>query len=222
MIIAKVIREGSEKYKFQLPVIDTGVDYSEINNYSTKQQLKILYELKNRTFKDYLRHVIDNLIAYLSEETVSYDEGLLVGTSNYELVWEKIIQHYLGHGYEEQKKYNLTEKNDNYSPYISLDHINLSKRRIADSKYYSDSDDSKVDYKQLYYNYFVIFEEFISKNSHSTLTYEEIKEEYTKWDNTLYMPARSNKEIEVIHIKDGLKLTTHKVNIREKLCDYIS
>lgn len=222
-IIARIILEGSKKYNFYLPVIDTGIDYEEIKYLSEIQMIEILYDLKNKTYKDYLTHVIDNLILYLKGERTNSEKGLLIGTSKYEQIWEVMIASALGKDYSFQEKRIITD--DSYPELeknIYLDHYNAKEKRIVDSKYYNDSDEVKIDYKQLFYNYFLIYENYLSKLDKKQIGLRDIRDEYDTWQNILIRPTREEKSKYKITMKDGLTLTTLKVNINEVIANYIS
>lgn len=224
-MIAKVILEGTTKYSFYLPIIDTGIDYSELRGITNEVAITRLYELKNKTFKDYLHHVIDNLVSYLQNDTVSSNSGVLVGTNNYNFVWEHVVAHGLGDSFEKTKKYSIgtykkydgTEGN---APSIELDHVSTDHNIIVDSKYYNDRDEEKVDYKQLYYNYHMAF---LDMKSNEQLTYKQALEEYSKWANILVKPSKlDDNKFSVFEFDDQMKLYSFKININKYVNNYVN
>lgn len=223
-MIAKVILEGTTKYSFYTPIIDTGIDYGELRGITNEASITRLYELKNKTFKDYLHHVIDNLVSYLQNDTVSSNSGVLVGTNNYNFVWEHIVAHGLGSdftkaaGYQigSYQKYDGTEGT---SPRIELDHVNRNHQIIVDSKYYNDRDEEKVDYKQLYYNYHMAF---LDMESNNQLTYHQALKEYSKWSNILVKPStEEGYKFSCFKFKDQMKLYSIKININKYVEYYV-
>lgn len=221
-LIAKVIFEGTRKYNFYTPVIDTGIDYSELRGISNKEAISRLYRLKNSTFKDYIHHVIDNLISYLQNDTVSINHGILVGTNNYNFVWEHVVAHALGSKFTKAKKqtigkYYNYQQNLSIAPTIELDHISEADKIIVDSKYYADREDESIDYKQLFYNYHQVFL-VMTENS----TYKEVLQEHNNWKNVLIKPTAGDDQFSVYILKDKMKLYSLKINTREYVEYYVS
>lgn len=224
-MIAKVILEGTTKYSFYLDIIDTGIEYDEIRGIKNKDAITRLYELKNKTFKDYLHHVIDNLISYLQNDTVSSNNGVLVGTNNYNFVWEHVVAHGLGNSFTKAKSYPIgtyLKYDGTYdkNPAIELDHINVEKKIIVDSKYYNDKDSEGIDYKQLFYNYHQVY---LSMKDNIDKPYSQILEEYSRWINILIKPTRETDEpFSKYELEDNMKLYSLKVNTREYVEYYIN
>ncbi len=222
-MIAKVILEGTTKYSFYTPIIDTGIDYGELIGISNKVAITRLYELKNSTFKDYLHHVIDNLVSYLQNDTVTANSGVLVGTNDYNFVWEHVIAHGLGSDFDKAKNqtigtyYNYDRKASKVK--IELDHVNSNNHIIVDSKYYNDREGESIDYKQLYYNYHQVY---LSNNSDSEKTYSQIMDEYKKWKNVLIKPTREHDDpFSVFILEDNMKLYSLKINATEYINYYV-
>lgn len=231
-LIAKVIFEGTTKYSFITPIIDTEINYEDLLGITNEVAILRLYDLKNSTFKDYLHHVIDNLISYLQNDTVASNNGVLVGTNNYNFVWEHVVAHSLGNDYIKGDnktigtyiKYDKTKGND---PEIILDHIHNTDRIIVDSKYYNDKDSEGLDYKQLYYNYYQAFLK-LKENEHQP--YKQVLEEYNRWLNVLVKPTRSrrigyeddNNLFSIYKLHDNMKLYSIKVSARDYINDYVN
>lgn len=220
-IIAKVIFEGTTRYSFYMDIIDTGVDYSDINGWSVNLLIEQLYDMKNRTFKDYMHHVINCLIKYLQNESVKSTNGILLGTNKYNFVWEHVVAHGLGNDFVYSEEhfvgkhidYNKRENKKN----IIIDHINEKEKIIADSKYYNDSEQLDIDFKQLYYNYFLVF-----KTQNKEKTYEDILNEYSKWINVLIKPTKGEPEFSYIEFNDHMKLYSQKINTRLAIKHYVN
>ncbi len=226
--IAKVIKEGTIKYDFILPPIDTGIDYSDIIGYSNQHCIELLVELRNKTFKDYLHSVIDNLISYLLNETNNAEIGSIVGTNNFEYVWETLVQYGLGeHDFVTQLNKRVSADDSQRSVSINIDHFSLEQKIIVDSKYYTnanDEDSAMFDYKQLFYNYYMVYEQFMHGND-QPFTYDQLKQEYKSWTNVLVRPTKevagSEQQFQII-MKDGLELYTIYVNINNIIDSYIN
>lgn len=225
MLIAKVILEGTTKYRFYMPIIDTGLNYDEICNISDEAAISILYELKNRTFKDYLHQVIDNLIGYLQNNQLADNKGILLGTNSYHVVWESIVGYSLGSRFEnkvthvvgKQQTFNMKQSNVK----IELDHLSKELTIIADSKYYNDRDEEKLDYKQVYYNYQMIYNEF--KDNSDEVSYAQVLDYHSQWINVLIKPSRddSNK-FSIIELNDNMKLYSLRINTKQYITDYVN
>ncbi len=224
-MIAKVILEGTTKYSFYLPIIDTGIDYSELRGITNEVAITRLYELKNKTFKDYLHHVIDNLVSYLQNDTVSSNSGVLVGTNNYNFVWEHVVAHGLGKNFKKTEPYEIgtyRKYDQSYGkiPSIQLDHINENKKIMVDSKYYNDKESEGIDYKQLFYNYHLVF---LSMRYNLHNQYHLILKEYKQWKNVLIKPTRETGEIfSRYKLEDNIRLYSLKINTRDYVEYYVT
>ncbi|MFV0499329.1 MAG: LlaJI family restriction endonuclease [Bacilli bacterium] len=226
-LIAKVIFEGTTKYSFITPIIDTGINDEELFGIGNEVAILRLYELKNSTFKDYLHHVIDSLISYLQNDTVASNNGVLVGTNNYEFVWEHVVAHSLGSDYIKADgkaigTYTKYDKSRGTTPTIELDHIHNTDRIIVDSKYYSDKDSEGLDYKQLYYNY---HQAYLKLQDDQSVTYTQVLEEYSLWKNVLVKPTSNTEDdnlFSIYSLDDNMKLYSLKVNLKEYIEYYVN
>lgn len=226
-LIAKVIFEGTTKYSFITSIIDTGINCEDLFGITNEVAIVRLYELKNSTFKDYLHHVIDNLISYLQHDTVASNNGVLVGTNNYNFVWEHVVAHSLGSDYIKGDNktigtYIKYDKSRGTTPTIELDHIHNTDRIIVDSKYYSDKDSEGLDYKQLYYNY---HQAYLRLQNTIGVTYAQVLEEYSLWKNVLVKPTGNINEdnlFSVYKLEDNMKLYSLKINIKEYIKYYVN
>lgn len=224
MLIAKVILEGTTKYHFYMPIIDTGLNYDEILKISDEVAINLLYELKNKTFKDYLHQVIDNLINYLKDYQVEDSKGILLGTNNYHVVWERIVGYSLGSKFTNKVKYSVGKQqtfNKNKSNInIELDHLSTELNIIADSKYYNDRDEEKLDYKQLYYNYQMIYDDYTKKSNE--VYYSQILNSHSEWVNVLIKPSKETEgSFSIIELQDNMKLFSLKINTKLYITDFV-
>ncbi len=221
-IIAKVIFEGTTKYSFYLPIINLEIDYTDIANFSNTYLIEVLLQIRNHTFKDYLHHVIDNLVSYLQDEITCSETGILVGTNKFEKIWEKIVEVDFGEGFISQKSYRVGTNANGGSVDIIIDHLNVSKQIIADSKYYNEIEKERLDYKQIFYNNFIVYETYIKHNSNNEkFLYKDVRDEYAIWSNILVMPTKkANHELKT-QMYEGLSLTTKKINMTQAVLNYI-
>lgn len=228
-LIAKVIKEGTATYNFILTEIDTGIDYSDINDYQIGHCIELLCELRNKTFKDYLHNVIDNLISYLSNQTNNAKIGSIVGTNNFEYTWEILVSYGLGEkDFKPQKSIEVGSVT-NYSSNVKIriDHLSIKNKTIVDSKYYAivnEENKAVFDYKQLFYNYYMVYQEFMLDKC-EPFTYNMLKREYKSWTNILVRPTGQiddQSDHYQIVMKDGLELYTIYVDIKQIINSYVN
>lgn len=236
-IVAMVLERETVKYPFYIKCVITDLDYDDIRDYSDEQLLELLFTLKTMTFIDYKLHVIDNLIAYLSDKQTDSNCGVIIGTNNYEYVWEAIVTNGLGSSFKSQMSSKVgnrsnTDKLDDVV--IRPDHIDINNKIIVDSKYYkykaSATDNNILDYKQVYYNFYYAQKHYDRKVQLNDIDCYE--KNIISWKNVLVRPICDNgidtvkhfdiAELHHISFHNGMRLYSLYIDMKKYLNWYIN
>lgn len=129
-----------------------------------------------------------------------------------------VVAHGLGKDFEKAKVFKIGtylgyDGVKGKDPTIELDHLNFEKKIIVDSKYYNEMEKESLDYKQVFYNYHMVYLFVKDKRNYQ---YEEILEEYKQWKNVLIKPTHSTDvKFSIYKLESNMQLYSLKINIRE-------
>ncbi len=206
------INVETKKYQFYFPQYQIDFEYNE-EKYSDISYLRTqLHRIYDVTFDDQTKYLIENMLNYLNHEQKAVNKELLLCTTNYELVWEKMVACLLGADYRKQ---DFTVTDDGHK--ISIDHFSRLKRTIFDAKYYKTNHNlkRKIDYKQLFYHYHVVHEE---KNVLGI-------NEYLRWTNALIKPIESDNQVKKYITRnkyDQVNIDEYFINTKETINYYVN
>ncbi len=186
--MAYIIKEGTGIFSFYFSeVIDTEFEI----NYSLFDDIDHLVEqlnrLKRHTFKDRDLHILNCIIDYF-EQNLASSGTFKICTTNYNLVWQDMVQMMLGDDFKHEHKENIGLMQNQENARIMLDHYNNKEKIICDSKYYKD--DLQYSYKELFYVYHM---SLINLKNCNVESLDDIITENKKW--TLRMITPSNDDV---------------------------
>ncbi len=222
--MAYVIKEGTKLFKF---FFDNEVDTEYNIDYSLFENIDYLIEqleaIKSHTFKDRDLHIINCIINYFTHSKAS--SGILkICTTNYNLVWQDMIQDMLGNTYKQEHKEPIgLPSNSNKEVKIYLDHYNKDEKIIYDSKYYKE--ELTHSYKELFYVYHMAM---INIKENNITSYDEVIKEKSKWKLRMVAARQQDYEVGNEHIKlldrtkyDGFIQEVIYLDVYEVICNYI-
>lgn len=209
--MAYMLEVGIQEYVFYFKkCIKTNHAYNKKEFNNKKFVVQKLKKILENTFDDITKFLIENMIEYFGVANKSMDSSKLLCTTNYELVWEKIVASMLGYNFESQKEFIISDTGHK----ISIDHYSENSKKIFDSKYYKTDDNfqnNSVDYKQLFYQNHIV--PFYNNKDAIQIQFEDNK----SWENALIKPAKSNKNGEICYLIK--RNTFDNVNIKEYYID---
>lgn len=208
--MAYIIETGTKKYNFYFNPIQTNYAYDKSIFKNIKLLLNQLLKLRIDVFKDEEKKLIDNIIAYFKNSSLSNVCKSSICTTDYKFVYETMVHSALCNmtnaQYEKQTFYmSETDNNNRFTP----DHLDIKNKVIADSKYYVE--EASSDYKQLFYL------QHIGNQYASSSYYIQRVMEMNKWVNVLILPHTEYEPKQIIKRKtiDGLNLFTLKISIND-------